>query len=210
MVRNQVAPQLRLSGGPARILPSGVFQLSGDIRLVPNDRHGESCLAAVQGSQTTRVLPNTKIALDPIYPSPRQQFRISGYSGGLSAFKQPLGSKDAIKSASTLDYLQVHVSNKSPYMVQLECSIGGILKKESFAMKQEANFNGVVRNWTTEALTLLASVVDTAFEHFGTNPSAEGPEANQQDQHRDETEIEESLQKELGALKSNIDGNGTR
>ena len=218
MVRNEVVPQLRFS--PPRLLPSGVFQLAGNVRLVSDERHDHGHMFAMQGGpRSARVVPNTKIALDPLHlPTSRQpKFRVSGYSGGLTALKTDdaeVGGAggEAIKSVVHLDYLQVHVSNKSPYAVRIECSVGGIVKHMSFNRGQ-ARFNGMALDWRAEALTVLAAVVDEALANCGQNPSlaanadkpSESNDSNAQS-HGKRDGVGAQVDLELTSLKKKIDG----
>jgi len=106
---------------------SGVFHLSGSVRLVCNDQHGASMMApAIQGQHikskiradvllphipqglSTRErlgLPGEKsqsglVVPDPVHTSPRQVFRVSGYSGGLSAIAQQMNQMQPVGGSS--------------------------------------------------------------------------------------------------------------
>jgi len=206
MVRNEVVPQLRFS--PPRLLPSGVFQLAGNVRIVSDERHDYGHMFAMQGGpRSARVVPNTKIALDPLYPTPRRQpkFRVSGYSGGLTALKTDDEEGEgaaAIKDVVQLDHLQVHVSNKSPYTVSIECSIGGIVKQMSFN-RGAARFNGLALDWRAEALTLLAAVVDDGLANCG---KQRDPAASTVDEEQQLPGNRDGDSAELDSLRKNIDG----
>ncbi len=125
---------------------------------------------------------------------------------------------DAVLAASKLDYLNVHVTNKDPHTVCIECSIGGVPKQACYKRLKElvdprsvATAKLLSLNWEAEACSLIAAVVEDARLFYSgvheaaassKKDSTEEDEAHQNEAPKD---VQREVQSEINKIKEHAE-----